>query len=152
MTSQKSCSITICEYKSLNRHALTWNDYTTNKRITSITRRTWTDWIVINDLASCRLSTSWCAWISTFLIDTCTILWTFWTDNTFRSTIWWATDKIGQTWANFMLTHDTTLTIHSARARMAQFNYIVYFCIKNFNFSVFSFYVFFEDKKGKIPY
>lgn len=109
-------------------HALTWNNYTTNKRITSITGRTWTNWIVIDNLASRMLATSWYAWINAFLIDACTILWTFWADNTFRSTVWRTANETRQAWANFMFADGTTLTIHTAGIRMAQCNSIVYFC------------------------
>lgn len=70
---------------------------------------------MIDDLASCVLTTRARTWIFAFLIDARHILTTFRTDNTLGTTIWGTTDKIWQTRAHGMIVQFTALTIQTAR-------------------------------------
>lgn len=76
---------------------------TSDKWIAIKSNFTATNWIVINHLTSCLLSTNSFTWIFTFLIYARFIEWTFRTDQTLWATIWWSSNHIGQTTAHSMI-------------------------------------------------
>jgi hypothetical protein len=56
---------------------------TTNKRITSVTRRAGTNGIVVDNIATCIRATDTRTRVSAFLCEACSVLRTVCTDNTF---------------------------------------------------------------------
>lgn len=86
----------------------------TNEWITAKANDTTTNWIVIDDLATCILATRAWTRIFAFLIDARHVLGAFRTDHTLRPTIWRSANVVRQTRAHSMLIQFTALTIQTA--------------------------------------
>lgn len=91
----------------------------TNEWITAKANDTATNWIVVDDLATCILATRAWTWIFAFLIDARHVLGAFGTNHTLRATIWRSADVVRQTRAHSVLIQFTALTIQTARRWLA---------------------------------
>lgn len=96
------------------------NEVASSEWITCIARRTSANWTVIFNSTLCIKTACIWAWILTFLIDTGFIKGAFAVNNAFRPTIGWRTDISFEAWANSLIVYFTTLTVGSARWRMAR--------------------------------
>lgn len=80
--------------------AINWNWMTRNEWVTSFTGMTATDWIVIENFASCAEATCSWAWINAFKVNAGLVLCTFWAVDTFRLADRWTSAISGDAWAN----------------------------------------------------
>lgn len=106
---------------------LTFLRQTPYKWIASEAGRTWTNWIMIDNLTAGILATCSRARIGTFLWNACTILSTFGAHNTFGTTIGCAANVAQLTRAHGVTVDFATLTIRSTRWRITWINLIFLF-------------------------
>jgi len=112
---QTKCNRKVFKKRGENRK-LTFLYQTSCKGITSKTRSTRTDWIVIHNLtASIETACAW-TWILTFLVDTGQVLWAVRTDNTLRPACGWGTHTAGLTRAHSMTVHNSAHTVRTTWA------------------------------------
>lgn len=87
---------------------------TKRERISSKTFITRTYWHVIHYTAVSVRTARTSTWIFALLIDASKLTWTFWADDTFRSTVRWIAKIIGQTRASDLIANYLTLWIRTA--------------------------------------
>lgn len=86
----------------INMISLWGNGSTSSKCITSKTRQAITECWMCYHMTLCVCSASICTWIFTSFSNTCLIIWTIVAKHALRSTIWWTSNIIFYTWANWV--------------------------------------------------
>jgi hypothetical protein len=107
---------------------LTRNNVTTSKRITSPSRRTHANRVVINYTALSISTTGSRTGILTFEVDTRLRRCALWAWHTFRSTFWWYTKVAWLTRTDRSIADLTALTIWTARCWYARSFYFTWRC------------------------
>jgi hypothetical protein len=107
---------------------LTWNSITLDEGISSETLAAATYRTVVDSFAP-SIETTWSRTrINTFEINTGSVLGTFRTCNTFRSTTWWTTNVSWQAWTYSLRIHIPTLAVWPTRWWTTRINFFNNWC------------------------
>lgn len=105
---------------------LTWLRITSCKWITNVSIFTITNWTMIIHTTICIQATCPLTRIHAFLIDASFVLWTFRTNNTFRTTTRRWTNICWKAWTDSLIIYFTTLWVWTTRRRLTWIYILLY--------------------------
>lgn len=106
---------------------LTWNNfYTSREWISLVASATGTSRCMGMNVTFSIECTCTHAWITTFFVYTSFVTWTIRIDRTFGSTVWWTSNIICYTRANWLWFVSTTVRIRSTRIWVARIWIVIY--------------------------